>query len=297
MDAVLQNFQRSFGPTTPFFHSLSLDPPMTMEELYRWADKYSTLEDNIRAASQTLIITSQSSKPAIKGQSAQNGSQSKNQKRSQDQSERKREPPQFTPLNISYNGLLSLIRDRPEFKWPTPIQSDPAQHNQSLRCDYHRDHGHKTNRCQSLKFVVEKLIMVGHLRRYVQETISEAEAALAIERIAASSGLPLEPRPTINYILGGPTDDQYQSKCQKKRLLRAAVVRARVNTIHVPDRSRAVQLIDGPISFPLINPSRSSLRTTMHFYLLYVLTILMCIEYWLTLVARLICCNCPPSSK
>ena len=51
MNAVLQNFRRSFGPTTPFFQSLSLDPPVTMEELYRWADKFSTLEDNIRVAS------------------------------------------------------------------------------------------------------------------------------------------------------------------------------------------------------------------------------------------------------
>ena len=34
MDAVLQNFRRSFGPTTPFFQSLSLDLSATMEELY-----------------------------------------------------------------------------------------------------------------------------------------------------------------------------------------------------------------------------------------------------------------------
>ena len=126
MDAVLHNFRMSFRPTTPFFHSLSLDPPTTMEELYRWADKYSTLEDNIRVASQTVMITSQSGKPATKGQPEQKGSHSKNQKRSLDQSERKREPPQFTPLNISYDRLLPLIRDHLDFKWPTPIQSDPA---------------------------------------------------------------------------------------------------------------------------------------------------------------------------
>ena len=135
----------SFRPTTPFFHSLSLDPPATMEELYRRVDKYSTLEENIRAASQTVMITAQSSKPATKGQSEQKESQSKNKKRSQDKLERKREPPHFTPLNISYDRLLPLIRDHPNFKWPTPIQSDPAQCNQSLRCDYHRDHGHETN--------------------------------------------------------------------------------------------------------------------------------------------------------
>ena len=49
IDVVLQNFRRSFGPTTPFFQSLSLNPPATMEELYRRVDKFSTLEDNILA--------------------------------------------------------------------------------------------------------------------------------------------------------------------------------------------------------------------------------------------------------
>ena len=93
VDAVLQNFRRSFRPTPPFFYSLSLDPPMTMEELYRRVDKYSTLEDNIRAASQTVMIIAQSGKLATKGQPGQNGSKSKNHKCSRDQSERKREPP------------------------------------------------------------------------------------------------------------------------------------------------------------------------------------------------------------
>ena len=82
MDVVLQNLWRSFGPTTSFFHSLSLDPPATMEELYKRANRYSTLEDNIWAASQTVMITAQSSKPTTKGQPEPKGS--KNRKRSRD---------------------------------------------------------------------------------------------------------------------------------------------------------------------------------------------------------------------
>ena len=297
MDAVLQNFRRSFGPTTPFFHSLYLDPPVTMEELYRRADKYSTLEDNIRAASQTVMIIAQSSKLASKGQSEKKGSQNKNQKRSRDQSKRKREPPQFTPLNISYDRLLPLIRDHPDFKWPAPIQSDTAHHNQSLRCDYHRDHEHETNRCRSLKFMVEKLIRADHLKRYIWETIRRAEVASTVERIAASAELQPESRPTVNYILGGPTGDQYQSKRQKKSLLLAATVQARVNTIHVPDSSRAIQPIDDPISFPPINPYRvitphhDALVLTLCIYNFDVHRVLV------DLVARLIYCNCPPSDK
>ena len=125
-----------------------------------------------------------------------------------------------------------------------------------LRCDYHRDHGHKTNRCRSLKFMVEKLIKAVNLKRYIRETVRVAKVAPAVERITIGVELPPEPWSTINYILGGPTNDQYKSKCQKKRLLRAATIRARINSIHAPDSSRVVQPIDGPISFPHINPSR-----------------------------------------
>ena len=35
MEAVLQNFRRTFRQPTPFFHSLSLDFPVIMEELYK----------------------------------------------------------------------------------------------------------------------------------------------------------------------------------------------------------------------------------------------------------------------
>ena len=52
------------------------------------------------------------------------------------------------------------------------------------------------------------------------------EAAPSVERIAADAELPPEPRPTINYILGGPANDQYHSKRQKKRLLRSTTVQA-----------------------------------------------------------------------
>ena len=104
--------------------------------------------------------------------------------------------------------------------------------------------------------MVEKLIKADHLRRYVWETVCEAEATPAVKRIAASAELPPEPQPTINYILGGPDDDQYRSKRQKKRLLRPTTVQAWENTIHVPDSSRVIQPIDCPISFPLVYSSR-----------------------------------------
>ena len=89
MDVVLQNFRRNFASSTPFFHSLSLNPSAIMKELYKRADRYSTLEDNIRATTQTVMITSKpigSSKPEGKKLPEPREGHGKNRKRSRDQS-------------------------------------------------------------------------------------------------------------------------------------------------------------------------------------------------------------------
>ena len=134
--------------------------------------------------------------------------------------------------------------------------ANPDQRNRLLRCDYHRDHDHETNHCQGLKFLVERLIRVGHLRRFIREPPRGTESTPSTDKVIIATELTSEPRPTINFVLGGPVDDQYQSKKQRRRMLRAASVRARVNTINTSESSTLVQLIDGPISFSPVNPTR-----------------------------------------
>ena len=125
-----------------------------------------------------------------------------------------------------------------------------------MRCAYHRDHGHETNRCRSLKFMVERLIKAGHLKRYVREVDRRAESRPPLNKITVSETVSLESRPTINYILGGPSDDRYQSKHQQKKLLRAATVKAQVNAIHTRGSREETKPINDPISFPSVNSNR-----------------------------------------
>ena len=136
------------------------------------------------------------------------------------------------------------------------MRANLDQRNQSLRCDYHKDHIHERNQCQSLKFLVERLIRARHLRRFIREPTRGTETAPAADRAIVATEHQSEPRPTIKFVLGGPIDDQYQSKKQRRKMLRAASVKARVNTISIPKSSTVVQPIDGPISFPPINPTR-----------------------------------------
>ena len=81
------------------------------------------------------------------------------------------------------------------------------------------------------------------------------ESGQPIGRIVASPVTLSKPRLTINYILGGPTGDLYQSKHQK-RLVKVATVKARVNVVHTKSSQGGVEPIDGPISFPPVNPNR-----------------------------------------
>ena len=63
------------------------------------------------------------------------------------------------------------------------------------------------------KVMVEKLIKVGHLRRYIREIDHGVELGQAMDRVTIGAVALSESRPPINYILGGPSNDQYQSKC------------------------------------------------------------------------------------
>ena len=136
------------------------------------------------------------------------------------------------------------------------MRAGPDQRNRSLRCYYHRDHGHETNHCQSLKFLVERLIRAGHLRRNLREQTSGAIAAHIADRVVADAKHASGTRPTINFILGRPTDSQYRSKKQRRKMVRAASVRNRINSISTQGDTTVVLPVDDPISLPPINPTR-----------------------------------------
>ena len=104
--------------------------------------------------------------------------------------------------------------------------------------------------------MVEKMVQAGHLRRYLREPTRGATVAPTTNRVIAKIEPASEPQSTINFILGGSADNQYQSKKQRRRMLREASVRAKINTISNWGYVPTILSVDGPISFPPINPTR-----------------------------------------
>ena len=92
-------------------------------------------------------------------------------------------------------------------------------------------------------------------------------------------------------------DDLYQSKRQQKKFIRAALVKARVNVVHI-ESSQEAKPIDDPISFALINPN----RVIVPHYDALVLTLFingffLCIGCWWIQAVRQTCCNSQPSHR
>ena len=120
MDAVLQNFRRSFGPTTPFFQFLSLDPLATMKELYRRVDKYSTLEDNIQAASQTVMITARAAKLPQKASPNRKEARAKVKSVPKNSQKRKRNLPTSPPSTSPMTSCCPSSGTTPILNGPRP---------------------------------------------------------------------------------------------------------------------------------------------------------------------------------
>jgi len=74
----------------------------------------------------------------------------------------------YTPLTVPRGRALdeTLQTDLiPTLKqYQTPPNADTAKH-----CQYHRNFGHTTERCQALKDKIEELIQAGHLRQFVKK--------------------------------------------------------------------------------------------------------------------------------
>ena len=102
--------------------------------------------------------------------------------------------------------------------------------------------------------MIERLIQAGHLRRLIREPTRTTKTAPASNRAVVVVEHSSEPRPTINFILGGPVDNQYQSKRQRRKMLSAASIKGRI-TPSIPQRA-AQRPIDGLVSFPPIDPTR-----------------------------------------
>ena len=76
-------------------------------------------------------------------------------------------PRKYTPLTASVSQVLSEVQHEKFLRWPSHIKSNPAKRDNTKYCEFHKDHGHRTDDYIKLRKKIAYLIQCGHLRRYV----------------------------------------------------------------------------------------------------------------------------------
>jgi hypothetical protein len=73
----------------------------------------------------------------------------------------------WTLLNTSLSVVFEEARKDPDFKSLPKMRTPPAKRSSQKYCEYHCDHGHRTEECLSLKREIEMFIRQGKLKKFV----------------------------------------------------------------------------------------------------------------------------------
>ncbi|GKV15754.1 hypothetical protein SLEP1_g26507 [Rubroshorea leprosula] len=98
----------------------------------------------------------------------------------------------WTPFILPRSQILMQIKNKMELRRPLPMRSPPTTRDHSKYCDFHQDHGHTTEECQSLKSKLEGLARKGMLNEYVSKGDQP--------RFVREQGRPQAPREASNRV-------------------------------------------------------------------------------------------------
>ncbi|GKV21495.1 hypothetical protein SLEP1_g31472 [Rubroshorea leprosula] len=77
-------------------------------------------------------------------------------------------PVNWTPFNLPRSQIFMQIKNKMDLRRPGPMRTAAASRDHTRYCDFHQDHGHTTEQCNSLRSELESLAQKGMLNQYVQ---------------------------------------------------------------------------------------------------------------------------------
>ena len=73
---------------------------------------------------------------------------------------------------MSRADILREIKGKPFFRAPVPLRAPAEVRDTTKHCDYHETHGHTTDSCISLKYLLERLVHEGQINQYLPRQIT-----------------------------------------------------------------------------------------------------------------------------
>ncbi|XP_009145112.2 uncharacterized protein LOC103868802 [Brassica rapa] len=196
---AISAFKRGLLPDGGLYKELTMYPCKTMDDVLSRAWAHVKWEEDVASRAKAQPKQDQRSTRSNRGdreeRSSQKGSKdsrSRNQGTFQFRPLEKEEGmsvstrPDISHLSISTPELVNTLRQMGQHvKWPPKMKAPDSFRNPGLWCDFHRNHGHKTEDCVALKIEVNKLLQKGHLREFLSK---KAKAHLSKESSEQSKG-------------------------------------------------------------------------------------------------------------
>ena len=160
-EMAIKTFKQGLDLESELRHSLSKRPAKSMRNLMSRIEQYVRVEEDRARTRATSTQSRPSRKPA-----------NTEQKRAELPPRNPTRFPQpkelgrvYTVFNEPIYRIMSEIKNEPFFIWPAPLGEDPSRRDPNKYCSYHREKGHMTKRCYTLKQHLEELAKAGHLHR------------------------------------------------------------------------------------------------------------------------------------
>ncbi|GKV20170.1 hypothetical protein SLEP1_g30327 [Rubroshorea leprosula] len=77
-------------------------------------------------------------------------------------------PVNWTPFNLPRSQIFMQIKNKMDLRRPGPMRTAAATRDHTRYYDFHQDHGHTTEQCNSLRSELESLAQKGMLNEYIQ---------------------------------------------------------------------------------------------------------------------------------
>ncbi|KZV32692.1 hypothetical protein F511_14465 [Dorcoceras hygrometricum] len=138
-----------------FKESIVGKPPADLEELLQRAEKYIRIEESIE--------------PRYLAKNKRYDEKVENQKREERRGPRTPHP-EGTPLNSRLADILIVAEKQGLLRPHRPMQESAKRQSSDKYCKFHKDRGHATEDCYSLRAEIEKLIKRGYLENFVDKS-------------------------------------------------------------------------------------------------------------------------------